>query len=208
MAKEYIKSKKELELEQKVSVPMIFASFIVPEIPDYYSVYPADFNGTPVACCPLHDEDTPSFRYYEDTNSFYCFGCGKGGSVVHLFRLFYNRMRDTSITHRDAVEFLYKYFIEGKELANLQSANKKDESLSTPVDMIRLNKYKVDVEQLISFDKKISLETKKKFWRVTDNLDLLISKNLISAPDALDYLKTNVNKLIRDEVRMGNGNIN
>lgn len=208
MAKEYIKSKKELELEQKVSVPMIFASFIVPEIPDYYSVYPADFNGTPVACCPLHDEDTPSFRYYEDTNSFYCFGCGKGGSVVHLFRLFYNRMRDTSITHRDAVEFLYKYFIEGKELANLQSANKKDESLSTPVDMIRLNKYKVDVEQLISFDKKISLETKKKFWRVTDNLDLLISKNLISAPDALDYLKTNVNKLIRDEVMMGNGNIN
>lgn len=208
MAKEYIKSKKELELEQKVSVPMIFASFIVPEIPDYYSVYPADFNGTPVACCPLHDEDTPSFRYYEDTNSFYCFGCGKGGSVVQLFRLFYNRMRDTSITHRDAVEFLYKYFIEGKELANLQSANKKDESLSTPVDMIRLNKYKVDVEQLISFDKKISLETKKKFWRVTDNLDLLISKNLISAPDALDYLKTNVNKLIRDEVMMGNGNIN
>lgn len=208
MAKEYIKSKKELELEQKVSVPMIFASFIVPEIPDYYSIYPADFNGTPVACCPLHDEDTPSFRYYEDTNSFYCFGCGKGGNVVHLFRLFYNRMRDTSITHREAVEFLYKYFIEGKELANLQSANKKDESLSTPVDMIRLNKYKVDVEQLISFDKKISLETKKKFWRVTDNLDLLISKNLISAPDALDYLKTNVNKLIRDEVMMGNGNIN
>ena len=112
MAKQtYIKSKREVELEQKVSVPMIFAEFIVPEIPDYYSVYPADFNGTPVACCPLHDEDTPSFRYYEETNSFYCFGCGKGGNVVHLFRLFYNRMRDAHISNREAVDFLYKYFI-------------------------------------------------------------------------------------------------
>ena len=200
MAKEYIKSKKELELEQKVSVPMIFASFIVPEIPDYYGVYPADFNGTPVACCPLHDEDTPSFRYYEDTNSFYCFGCGKGGNVVHLFRLFYNRMRDAHITHREAVDFLYKYFIEGKELSNLQSNVKKDESLSTPVEMIRLTKYMTDIEQLISFDKKISLATKKKFWEMIDSVDVLLSRNSINATDALTFLKENTNKLIRQEV--------
>lgn len=200
MAKEYIKSKKELELEQKVSVPMIFASFIVPEIPDYYSVYPADFNGTPVACCPLHDEDTPSFRYYEDTNSFYCFGCGKGGNIVHLFRLFYNRMRDAHITHREAVDFLYKYFIEGKELSNLQSNVKKDESLSTPVEMIRLTKYMTDIEQLISFDKKISLDTKKKFWEMIDSVDVLLSRNSVNATEALTFLKENTNKLIRQEV--------
>lgn len=33
--------------------------------------------------CPLHSEDTPSFKIYSN-NSFYCFGCGKGGDVVDL----------------------------------------------------------------------------------------------------------------------------
>ena len=197
----YIKSKKEVDLEQKVSIPMIFAEFIVPEIPDYYSVYPADFNGTPVACCPLHDEDTPSFRWYEETNSFYCFGCGKGGNVAHLFRLFYNRMRDAHISHKEAVDFLYKYFIEGKELTNLQSGTKKDENISTPVDMIRFNKYRYDTEQLISFDKIISLDTKKKFWEMVDNLDVLITKNLIDANSAMLYMKEHTTELLRNEVK-------
>lgn len=199
-SKGYIKSKKEIEIEQKVSVPMLFAAFIVPEIPDYYSLYPADFNGTPVACCPLHDEDTPSFRWYEETNSFYCFGCGKGGNVVHLFRLFYNRMRDTHISHKEAVDFLYKYFIEGKELANLKSAVKEETPISSTVDIVRFNRYRYDTEQLVSFDKNISLETKEKFWDMIDNIDILISKNLINANDALNYMKENTTKLIRNEV--------
>lgn len=36
--------------------------------------------------CPLpgHDDRTPSFHYYSETNSFYCFGCRRGGSVIDL----------------------------------------------------------------------------------------------------------------------------
>lgn len=34
--------------------------------------------------CPLHDDDTASMKYFSETNSFYCFGCDKGGSVVDL----------------------------------------------------------------------------------------------------------------------------
>lgn len=29
--------------------------------------------------CPFHLEKTPSLVVYEDTQSFYCFGCGTGG---------------------------------------------------------------------------------------------------------------------------------
>lgn len=196
----YVKSKKEIEVESKVSIPMIFAAFIVPEIPDYYSLYPVNFEYKPVACCPLHDEDTPSFRYYEETNSFYCFGCGKGGSVVTLYRLFYNRMRDAHISAREAVDFLYKYFIEGKETATLPSAEKVEETKSNPVDMIRFNKYRSDTEELISFDKSISLSTKEKMWKVFDDIDMLISKDLITADEAMEYTKNKINELLKLEV--------
>lgn len=32
-----------------------------------------------MACCPFHQEDTPSFVIYSD-NSWHCFGCGKHGT--------------------------------------------------------------------------------------------------------------------------------
>jgi diadenosine tetraphosphatase ApaH/serine/threonine PP2A family protein phosphatase len=38
-------------------------------------------------CCPLpdHDERTPSFRAYEDpARGWFCFGCGRGGSIYDL----------------------------------------------------------------------------------------------------------------------------
>jgi hypothetical protein len=39
--------------------------------------------------CPLHNETKPSFVWYKDNNSFYCFGCGAGGSVIDLYMAIY-----------------------------------------------------------------------------------------------------------------------
>ena len=39
-----------------------------------------------VALCPLHDESRPSFYLYPNTNSWYCFGCHRGGDSIALVR--------------------------------------------------------------------------------------------------------------------------
>jgi len=37
-----------------------------------------------VCCCPIHNENTPSFTVTPAKNVFYCFGCGVNGSVIDL----------------------------------------------------------------------------------------------------------------------------
>ena len=36
--------------------------------------------------CPFHNEKTPSFTVYPDSQSFYCFGCGAGGDAITFMR--------------------------------------------------------------------------------------------------------------------------
>jgi len=52
--------------------------------------------------CPFHSEKTPSFIVYNDTQSFYCFGCGAGGDVVNFI------MRTENLDYISAVETLAK----------------------------------------------------------------------------------------------------
>ncbi|MBD2858610.1 DNA primase [Spongiibacter sp. KMU-158] len=43
------------------------------------------------ACCPFHDEKTPSFSVNQDKQFYYCFGCGAGGNSVS-FLMDYDRL--------------------------------------------------------------------------------------------------------------------
>ena len=36
--------------------------------------------------CPFHNEKTPSFVVYPETQSFYCFGCGAAGDAINFVR--------------------------------------------------------------------------------------------------------------------------
>jgi len=53
-----------------------------------------------LAKCPLHEDRSPSFYVYPDTNSFYCFGCQKGGGVIKFVELYYG------YDFKKAVEYL------------------------------------------------------------------------------------------------------
>lgn len=50
--------------------------------------------------CPFHSEKTPSFYIYTDSNSYYCFGCQKGGDVISFIEQVEN------LDFMEAVKFL------------------------------------------------------------------------------------------------------
>jgi len=51
-----------------------------------------------LACCPFHDEKTPSFRVVPNKQFYYCFGCGAGGDAIDFV------MDYTNSTFREACE--------------------------------------------------------------------------------------------------------
>ncbi len=65
--------------------------------------------------CPFHRDKSPSFRYYKDSNSFYCFSCHTGGQPVKFIEKY------CKITEHEAVQFLLNNF-------------EKNSSLITPKD--------------------------------------------------------------------------
>ena len=52
------------------------------------------------ACCPFHNEKTPSFSVSPDKRFYYCFGCKKGGSVINFI------MEMENLPYPEAVRFL------------------------------------------------------------------------------------------------------
>ncbi len=55
---------------------------------------------TLVGLCPFHNEKTPSFTVYPETQSFYCFGCSAGGDSVGFIKKIEN------LDYIDAVKLL------------------------------------------------------------------------------------------------------
>ena len=55
-----------------------------------------------VTICPFHSEKNPSLTIYLDQNSWWCYSCNSGGSVIDFI------MQQNSLNFLDAVKFLLK----------------------------------------------------------------------------------------------------
>jgi len=53
-----------------------------------------------VGLCPLHNERHPSFYVYPETNSCWCYGCGRGGDSINFIKLLHG------YSFKEAVQYL------------------------------------------------------------------------------------------------------
>lgn len=85
-----------------------------------------------IACCPFHNEKTPSFYVSPAKGIYKCFGCGKSGTAVGFV------MEHESMTYVEALKYLArKYGIEVKEKEDSPeeiAARQRNESLLLVMD--------------------------------------------------------------------------
>ena len=93
----------------RATIDRIFAAAdIVDVISDYITLRKKGVNYQ--ACCPFHNEKTPSFIVSPSKGMYKCFGCGKGGSVVSFV------MEHESLSYPEALKVIAKkYGIEVQE---------------------------------------------------------------------------------------------
>jgi len=70
--RKFIDFKEQIEMARKVPIAELARSRL--------DLKPSGRNF--VALCPFHEEKTPSFYLYTETNSFVCFGCQEKGDVI------------------------------------------------------------------------------------------------------------------------------
>ncbi len=86
-----------------------------------------------VACCPFHNEKTPSFTVSPSKGIFKCFGCGKAGNVIRFI------MEHEHLSYVEALKFLgrkYNIPVEDKK----ETAEEAQQRLQRD-SMLVLNEY-------------------------------------------------------------------
>ncbi len=109
----------------KKTIDLIFESCVIEEVIGSYLPDLKKKGTNYWACCPFHNEKTPSFSVSPTKGIYKCFGCGKGGNSVNFV------MELGGFTYPEALRELSKKYnieIEEEELSpdQIHRANKRD----------------------------------------------------------------------------------
>lgn len=187
---------------KEVSIIDYMQDIVIAELNSYYDEMPFQYKN--VCRCCLHSEKTASMRYYEDTDSFYCFGCDTGGNVIRLHMEFVQRNKGIEITYEEAVEFLYNYFIMQNKTVEMHKEKSRIGLTAEEIDAImqeenavnennvalmRFGKAVGKVEQVLAESLTLPLEAKQGMYNTIDTLEILVDTRNINVDAALESLK-------------------
>lgn len=119
----------------KTTVDRIYAAAnIVDVISDFVTLKKKGVNYQ--ACCPFHNEKTPSFVVSPSKGVFKCFGCGKGGNAVTFV------MEHENMTYPEALKYVAKkYGIEVNEHELLPEEQRRNDDRES---MMVVSSYAAD----------------------------------------------------------------
>lgn len=122
----------------RLVIDRIFAAAdIVEVVSDFLTLKRKGTNFT--ACCPFHNEKTPSFMVSPAKGLYKCFGCGKGGNAVSFV------MEHEKLSYPEALRWMAKKYnieIQEKTLTQEQQAINNDRE-----SMMVLNSWAADYFQ-------------------------------------------------------------
>ncbi len=110
---------------------IIATADIVEVVNDFVTLKKKGVNYT--ACCPFHNEKTPSFIVSPTKGLYKCFGCGKGGGAVNFV------MEHEKLSYPDALRWLGKKY--NIEIQETQLTKQQIEQNNDKESMLVLNSW-------------------------------------------------------------------
>ncbi|MBA2341764.1 MAG: DNA primase [Pyrinomonadaceae bacterium] len=88
------------------------------------------------ACCPFHQEKTPSFSVNPAKDIFYCFGCKKGGSIFNFV------MEIERLSFPEAIKVVAEK--AGVPLPRMENDGKFEQKRQEADEVVKLNEWALD----------------------------------------------------------------
>ena len=105
----------------RATIDRIYATAdIVEVISDYVTLRKKGVNYQ--ACCPFHNEKTPSFVVSPSKGVYKCFGCGKGGNAITFV------MEHESLSYVEALKTVARKYgieVQEREMTNEDTGTKR-----------------------------------------------------------------------------------
>lgn len=156
-------------LEEKVNIPTYYKNEISEE---------TNLEAQTLVPCPLHDESTASFKYFNDTESFYCFGCERGGSIIELHYHLMRRSHSGYTKSRAVIDLARDYDIK---IPNIFDESYVDEKKAFKPKTLKISQDKTypiawlqtEIEKELKRIKRTDINAYIEYCSQVDNIQLL-----------------------------------